>query len=373
MITIAIDLTALSYHITGIERFAMCVAEQMLIIDKNNDYILIFRDVVYPSFAKYIDGKKVKEKIVYGNNKLLFYQVALPISLYFIKADRYLFFAFTSPMLFKHRGIFNTIHDMGPWDASETLKKLQKFYLRITYIWSARVSQGIITISDFSKGRIAEILKYPKEKIKVVPCAAYEGVINTTRASFDEVKKKYLLPNKYIMSLSTLEPRKNIIILLQAFVNIMDKVDYDLVLVGRNGWKMNNVLKKYNAQSRIKITGFVKDEHVSQIYKNAMCFVFPSLYEGFGIPPVEALALGIPVIASDAASIPEVLMGQAVYFRNNSIGELEEILRTLNNTVDNMPKELNKYQKENYNFRVSAKKIIEFINISNNRKESVSI
>ncbi len=111
---------------------------------------------------------------------------------------------------------------------------------------------------------------------------------------------------------------------MEAYDQVKDSVDYDLVLVGRKGWKMDEVLEKYGAKSRIHITGFVDDEHLSSIYKNAVCFVFPSLYEGFGLPPVEALALGTPVISSDAASLPEVLMNQATYFHSNSKKELEK-------------------------------------------------
>jgi glycosyltransferase involved in cell wall biosynthesis len=219
----------------------------------------------------------------------------------------------------------------------------------------------MITVSEFSKGRISEILKYPKNKIQVIPAAVYEGITKDYGIEYEAVKEKYSLPDKYIMTLSTLEPRKNMKILLEAYSAICDKVDYELVLVGRKGWMMDEILEKYNTQNRIHITGFVEDDHVALIYKNAICFVFPSLYEGFGMPPVEALAVGTPVVASDAASIPEVLMGQAVYFKNNSKEELESILLTLNENVNDMPHELTDYQKQNYNFTASAERVIEFI------------
>jgi glycosyltransferase involved in cell wall biosynthesis len=358
---IAIDLTSLSYHMTGIERYAACVSERMIEQDTKNSYILIFRDAVYPTFKSKINGERVKAIILYGSNKLIFYQIILPFSLYHIKADRFLFFAFTSPILFRRKGIFNTIHDMGPWDAVDAMKKSQKLYWRLTMRFSTSISVGMITVSEFSKGRISEILKYPKNKIQVIPAAVYEGITKDYGIEYEAVKEKYSLPDKYIMTLSTLEPRKNMKILLEAYSAICDKVDYELVLVGRKGWMMDEILEKYNTQNRIHITGFVEDDHVALIYKNAICFVFPSLYEGFGMPPVEALAVGTPVVASDAASIPEVLMGQAVYFKNNSKEELESILLTLNENVNDMPHELTDYQKQNYNFTASAERVIEFI------------
>lgn len=355
---IAIDLTSLSYHMTGIERYASCMTEEMLKNDLTNEYILIFRTHIYPVFLPFIDNERVKAIILHGKSKVFFLQVILPINLYKIKADKYIFFAFTSPILFRQKGIINTIHDMGAWDASEAMTYWQKLYWRTTYRFSAQASDRVITVSEFSKRRISEILKFPKEKIDVIYPAAYEGVTRDYGYTFQDIQKKYSLPEKYIMTLSTLEPRKNMQLLLKAFSDVQDKVDYDLVLVGRKGWKMDEVLEKYSTKNRIHVTGFVDDEHISVIYKKAMCFLFPSLYEGFGIPPVEALALGTSVIASDVASLPEILMDQATYFKNNDINELKKLLLNLEDNVRNMPHELNDYQKNNYRFDVSAKKVL---------------
>ena len=358
---IAIDLTSLSYHMTGIERYAACMTEEMLKIDAINEYILIFRNQVYHIFSSFIDNKRVKAIVLHGNNKVVFLQVILPIHLYKIKADKFVFFAFTSPVFFRRKGIINTIHDMGAWDSADAMTVFQKIYWKITYRASASTSEMIITVSEFSKGRIHKILRYPKERINVIYSAVYEAVTKDYGYTFRDIQDKYGLPEKYIMTLSTLEPRKNIELLLKVFSDIQDKVDYDLVLVGRKGWKMDEIVEKYDKDGRIHITGFVDDEHVSVIYKNAMCFVFPSLYEGFGLPPVEALALGTPVIASDAASIPEVLMEQAAYFRSNDQNELTELLLNLAMKLPSMPNKLSDYQIRNYNFDSSANKILELI------------
>lgn len=355
---LVIDLTSLSYHMTGIERYATCVSEEMLKQDNSNEYYLIFRDKVNKIFKDFIDDVRVKSIILHGNNKLIFNQIVLARALYKIKADKYIFFAFTSPILFRKKGIINTIHDMGAWDSSESMKFLQEIYWRITMKCSAKVSEKIITVSEFSKGRIENILKYPTEKINVIPSAVYKGVTKNYGYSFKDIKDKYNLPNRYIMTLSTLEPRKNMLLLLEAFTDIKDKVDFDLVLVGRKGWKIDKIIAKYNKDGRIHITGFVDDEHISVIYRNALCFIFPSLYEGFGLPPVEALALGTPVISSDAASMPEVLRNQAVYFKNNSKEDLRKLLSCIESDVINMPHDLDEYQKHNYKFEISAKKVL---------------
>lgn len=360
---IVIDLTSLSYHMTGIERYAACMTESMIENDSFNDYVLFFRNEIYPSFNKFIDKDRVKAIILKGNNKVFFLQVILPIELYKIKADKYFFFAFTSPIIFKRKGIINTIHDMGAWDSSESMTFFQKIYWQTTYKFSARVSERILTVSEFSKHRINKILKYPKERISVIYSAVSKNLTKNNENTFEEIKDKYSLPTKYIMTLSTLEPRKNIQILLKAFSNVFNKVEYDLVLVGRMGWKMEEIINQYKSKDRIHVTGFVEDEHVSEIYRNAMCFVFPSTYEGFGLPPVEALALGTPVISSNAASLPEILMDQAVYFNSQKIEELEKKLLKLEKEVESMPCCLNQFQQENYSFEISANKILKIIGV----------
>ncbi len=364
---IAVDLTSLSWHLTGIERYAMCVTDKMIDLDRKNKYILIFRDKITPVYSDRIDGKRVKAVVLHGDNKLFFLQITLTKALKRIRADKYIFFAFTGPVLFNKPGIINTIHDMGAWDSADEMTALSKYYFRLSYRRAVRAAEKIITVSSFSKGRIHEILKVPNEEIEVIHSAVYGEIYNGEAVPFDVVKKEYGLPEKYIMTLSTLEPRKNMKILLEAFDDIADKVDYSLILVGRKGWKMDDVLEKYGTKKRIHVTGFVRDEHLSAIYKNAMCFVFPSLYEGFGLPPVEALALGTPVVSSDAASLPEVLMDQAVYFHNNSVGELKNILLNLEDNISSMPHGLNPEQLHNYSFDTAAAKVIELLDKGNTK------
>lgn len=360
---IAIDLTSLSYHMTGIERYALCVTEQMLAKDHTNRYILIFRNEIYHSLSRFLISPKIKAAIIKGNNKLLLYQFTLVIQLYRIKADKYIFFAFTSPIFFRKKGIYNTIHDMGAWDSPFSMKFLQMIYFRLTTRLSAINSEGIITVSNFSKKRISEILNINEAKIQVIYSALSESLITESHISINDIRKKYNLPEKYIMSLSTLEPRKNLELLLKAFTEVKNKVDYDLVLVGRTGWKMKEILAKYHMDSKIHLTGFVEDNEVSVLYKNTLCFIFPSLYEGFGLPPIEALALGAPVLASNAASIPEILMEQAQYFESNNLKSLENALMNLSSNVSSMWRCLNDFQKENYRFEKSAEKVINYITL----------
>lgn len=357
---IAIDLTSLSYHLSGIERYALCITLELLKIDQKNKYILIFRNEVYKTFDNIIDNKRIIAIVLKGDNKLLFNQVILPYHLYKIKADRFLFLAFANPILFRKKGIVSILHDMGAFDFSQNDSLLKKIYFRTGCYAAALNSEKILTVSNFSKERICKVLNVPDKKVYVV-YSAIASSLASLKSEQELVKKKYKLPEKYVMTLSTLEPRKNIELLLKVFTNIQHSVNYDLVLVGRKGWQIDDVLKKYDKKNRVHITGFVDDEDVACIYKNAMCFVFPSLYEGFGLPPIEALSLGTPVISSDAASMPEILRKQATFFKSNDEDALKELLLNLEDNLANMPYELDEFQKMNYRFDVSAKKMLSII------------
>jgi glycosyltransferase involved in cell wall biosynthesis len=128
-----------------------------------------------------------------------------------------------------------------------------------------------------------------------------------------------------------LEPRKNIELLIRAYSRLVleDHWKIPLVLAGRKGWKMDGLLSNVPeiVRNQIYFTGFISDEDLPVVYKNASLFVFPSIYEGFGLPPLEALACGTRVLSSDAASLPEVLGEAAMYFESNNEQALYQALK----------------------------------------------
>lgn len=361
---ILIDLTCLSYHMTGIERYALCITKEMIIQDHKNKYILLFRDEVFHELKPFVDRKKIIAKIIYGNHKQVFNLFVLPCELKKIKADAYLFFASRNPLLFRRKGIYCTIHDLVCWDYPETTRRLQRLYSKIANKNAARVAEHIFTVSEFSRGRINKLLNIPLDRITVTYNGISDSLSKENYANYEIVRKKYNLPEKYIMNLSTLEPRKNLPLLLKCFDQISDQVDYDIVLVGRKGWKIDEFLQGIKSNERVHITGFVEDREVIQIYKHTLCFVFTSVYEGFGIPPIEALYFGTPVLSSDAAALPEVLRNKANYFESMNEEDLKRKLLTIEKDSKVMPRELDDFQKSMFQFSVSAKRIIKVLSDS---------
>lgn len=331
---ILIDLTAIYDRYSGIERYAASLALEM-IKDKEHQYILIFKNQVHPLFQEKISQSNVTGVIIKGKNKLVFNQLLLPWKLGKIQADRYLFLAFPVPVFFFKRNIISTMHDISCWDCPATMKWLSKWYFRISHRIAMLKCKAIVTISDFSEKRIVEKLHYPKEKIWKIYCGVDRLFLEHQKnpIAWEKKKQNYHLPEKYLLSLSTLEPRKNLDLLLKAYSGLVldGKTELPLVLAGRMGWKMEHFLDSINeaVRKKIYITGFIKEEELPHLYAGAVAFIFPSKYEGFGLPPLEAMACKTPVLSSDAASMPEVLGEAAVYFKSNDVENLKDKIQYL--------------------------------------------
>lgn len=330
---IAIDLTALDDNFTGIERYALNMALEILRQDQEDTFELVFKNKIFPDFAAFNHTEHVHCHVLDGCNKLLFNQWRLPCFLNKLKPDACLFFAFPMPILQRGKQIYGTIHDMCCIDCPETMKQQMAWYFRLSYVWMARRARRLITISEFSRGRIMELLHVQPEQILTAYCGLSGRFLQKqtlTETDKAYIREKYGLPETYYLCLSTLEPRKNLQLLLDVYFRLYKAghISTKLVLAGRRGWKMDALLAETEAEQdgQIIVTGFVEDSDLPGLYQMAKCFVFPSLYEGFGIPPLEAMSQGVPVIASDATSLPEVLGDAAYYFRSNDGEALAALL-----------------------------------------------
>ena len=370
---IVIDLTQLADNLSGLERYAMNITREMILADAENEYVLFYKNKACELLEDINHRKNVTIRVYKGKNKLVFNQLQLPVCLYKERnVDKYLFLAFPCPLLFRKKGIYTMIADLTCWDCPETMKTRAKYYFRATITHSVKVSEKLITISEYSRQRILAHFggstkkdsRYRKleEKILLAYCAvseAFTECAQVTKEQEEELRRKYNLPRNYFLCLSTLEPRKNLQLLLKAYGNLLGKRREDvpsLVLAGRKGWLMDELLADIENKypGKVVVTGFIEDADLPQIYRMADCFVFPSLYEGFGMPPLEALAVGTPVISSDAASMPEVLGDHAAYFASGNEAELTKALQAFLK----QPKTQEPYTDPRFDWRRSAEKIL---------------
>lgn len=338
---ILIDLTSIYDKLSGIEKYALNIAKHMVLNDKENEYVLIFKNEIHEAFSFAKDRENVKCKVFKTGSKLLGYQLILPIYLYMNKCDVYLFLAFQAPVLFFSKKIVNAVHDMTPWLFPETMSMKGLWYFRIMITMAMLKSKFIISISESAKKDISKFFK--NKNIEIVYCgvdSCYD-IKKIDNNKIQSVSEKYKLPDRYMLCLATLEPRKNLGLLVEAYSNLRleGKIDYKLVLVGRSGWKYDTLMQKSQGLlgNEIVFTGFVDECDLPYVYYLADCFIFPSIYEGFGMPPLEAMSMGVPVISSDASSLPEVIGDNGFLFKNNNLEDLEEkILKFVNKTEEQL-------------------------------------
>lgn len=205
-----------------------------------------------------------------------------------------------------------TIHDLAYMIYPETTS--EKIYRHHTkwVPYSAKLASKIIAVSQHTKNDIIQLLGVPEDKIEVVYLAADQLYRPLSKNQVQAALNKYNLPSDYLLFVGTLEPRKNLMGLLKAFHHLIMnyRCDHKLVIVGAKGWKYSplfDFIQQNQLESKVIFTGFIEDEDLAAIYNGATLLTMPSIYEGFGIPILEAMNCGIPVIASDVSAIPEIV------------------------------------------------------------------
>lgn len=334
---VAIDLTALAYNFTGIERYAAEITKNLLDINESNpcgmNFILIFKDEVHPMFASYVDAGKAETYIIQSNKgKFCVLQFELLHALKEIRADKNLFMAFPAPLLFKSDNCISVVHDLTCWDCPETITRKNRIFWRTAIRKVVADGNTIITVSEFSKGRIVRHFKIDPARVLVAYCGVSEVFMGQdySMAKRDEVRSRYSLPDDFILTVGTIEPRKNISLLIRAWAELFreGEISSDLVLTGRSGWMTENLLCDLSNDEleHVHATGFVDDQDLPVLYSMSSLFVFPSLYEGFGMPPVEAVNSGAAVLCSDIECLQEICKDAVEYFTSNDLQDLKRAI-----------------------------------------------
>ncbi len=249
--------------------------------------------------------------------RILWEQLALPAAVRRAQADVLHATAFVAPIV-RARPTVLTIYDVSFALFPQFFRGFNQTYLRVGTRWSARRAQRIIVISDCARRDVHRLYDVPFDRIMV----AYPGVDETlTRADPDRVqgfRRQKNLPDQFLLYLGTLEPRKNLVLLVRAFAQLKRECpEARLVLAGGLGWLADDIfttIEECGVKDSVLLPGYVAAEEKALWYAAATGFAFPSLYEGFGMPPLEAMACGTPVITSNAASLPEVV-GEAGLMR----------------------------------------------------------
>lgn len=208
------------------------------------------------------------------------------------------------------RGMVVTVHDVAVLVHPEWFAANRAQYYRMAIARSARKAARIIADSEATARDLRERLSIPGGRIDVVPLGVDQALRPASPDECLQVRRKYALPGRYLLFLGTLEPRKNVARIVRAWSKVAGEDVPDLVLAGRHGWKVEPILREVLASphgDRIHLPGFIAREDMPAVMTAAEGFVWPSLYEGFGLPPLEAMACGAPVLTSNTSSLPEAV------------------------------------------------------------------
>lgn len=334
----------LSHPMTGINRFAyeLCKASSRLF----EFTIIAPRGRILPEYD--VRGLKIIE---YGRLKShLWEQISLPMFLSTKKDYILLNFSGLGPVLSKSK--ISTIHDVSFLHNPDWFSKGYYLFYKILTPLIINTSRALLTVSEFSKSEILKYYNVSPEKIHVI----YNAVTKSLENSAADNKKE-----KYILTVGSLDPRKNFKTLIRAFSDErLRHLELRIVggankVFGELGYDMQN-------SPNIRFLGRVSDEELRTQYRNAHLFILASLYEGFGIPPLEALSNGCPIALSDIPVFHEVFENAAVYFNPNDI---DDIINVILKSYDNsMPPSFDPAKRvlKKFSWNTSAEKIQSILN-----------
>jgi glycosyltransferase involved in cell wall biosynthesis len=225
-----------------------------------------------------------------------------------------------------------TVHDLIFERLPGHHKPLNRWYLHRTMPLFCRRATHIIAVSEHTRRDLIEVYGITPEKITVIPEAADARFGPVTEEALDLARVSYGLPERYLLCVGTIEPRKNLERLLAAWEPLyLAREAPPLVIVGRRGWLNEGffaALERSPARDGVIFPGWMQDGDLPAVYAAAQLFIFPSIYEGFGLPVLEAMACGAPVVCSNATSIPEVAGDAALLFDPFEPDAIRETMRT---------------------------------------------
>jgi len=307
---------------TGVGYCEYLMIQNILKIYKENQYRFDFISTGNKKY-EFLQLKELLTKNIIINRcfwfnefiyRILINLLPIPYSLFFGKCDEIThFFDFIIPFGVHGKKIV-TIHDMVFMAFPETMRFRTRIMLKMNIKKTCKRADVIITDSEFSKNEIIKYLKIQEEKIKIVPLGVNNEIFFkiTDLNIIKNVKEKYSIYDNYFLYLGTIEPRKNLERLIRSYKLLIknNKNVPVLVISGWSGWAKKNLLNivyELKIEKYIIFTGYIQEEDKVPLLCGAFAFLFPSLYEGFGLPPLEAMACGTPVITSKTSSLNDVV------------------------------------------------------------------
>lgn len=339
----------LTQNITGVQRYAIEIIKALdkYLSDNNLSNKYKFEIICPKNIKQKLNLKNIEIKKIGSLKGHLWEQIELPL---YVK-NKFLFnFCNCAPLVKKNQMV--TIHDTAVCDVPNAYSKSFRIWYKFMYkVLTSRLKK-IFTVSEFSKKRLNKYFDIPLELVEVT----YNGIDHMKNIKPDEkiFSKFDIEKNNYVLAVSSLNPSKNFKLILET-AKILPEINF-VIAGGTN----SNVFKEqgFEITSNVKFIGYVNDEELVALYKYASCFVYPSIYEGFGIPPLEAMYFNCPVIVSDIVVFHEIIENHALYCDINNENILSKQIKKIYNS-NKLKKENNrKYVVDKFSWQISVKKIL---------------
>lgn len=306
---IAIDASTISTQ-GGPRTYVLGLLDALFRVDRDNDYVVFYNDPIH--LGRF---PLAREIVLPGKNplaRLWREHVMLPLACRRERVEL-LHCPKSAIPYFSPCPTVVTLHDLIPIRHPETEKILAQLYWRLQIPIAAKRSSFIITDSEHARQEIMADFRVTPERVRAIMLGFNPAMLEQrSSAEGKTVRKRYSLPEEYLLYVGTIQPRKNLDTLIEAYVKLRQSRTglQKLVIVGRKGWLYDRLfanIARLGLADEVVFTGFVPDEDLPFIYDGAKVFVYLSFFEGFGLPPLEAMACGIPVVTSNTTSLPEVV------------------------------------------------------------------
>lgn len=370
---ILIDYSQVPLQKTGVGVYALNLITKIYEEDKKNIYYILVQDdddslcFIRGGYFKLIKVKsKIFRKILF---RVILEQFYIPYLMLRYKIDLLHSLHYSFPLISPGKRIV-TVHDMSFFAYPETHVFIKRYYFRFFLFMASFFAEKIITVS---KSTTNDFLGFFKNADKSRMHVVYHGKSELLRPDSDkgrikEIKSKFKINKAYLLFLGTIEPRKNIRSLIIAFSKFLQgNKDYLLVIAGKKGWYYRETFKlveELNLGKDVVFTGFINEKDKPFVIAGAKIFIYPSIYEGFGIPVLEALACGVPTITSNVSSLPEIAGNAALLVNPLDPDELYLKIKDLidNDALYSELKEKSINQAKNFNWKNAALETISVYN-----------